>query len=202
MGIRLPGSGQSRRVRQTASLVVAIAAVLAATPARAANEEIAVAMLLRVLAYDAGLRARVGDSVTVAVPGGPGCAAGDGELAALRRALGKVSTLTLQELPIKVVEISFTDGPSLAAALKATQADMIILGACLAGVVGVITPLTRAAKVTSAATSAPLVEAGVAIGIVPVPGKEKPRLMVNLPAAKAEGMTLRADALRVALVVE
>jgi len=189
-------------IRETARATAALALLAAASGSRA--QELLPArhqalLLLRVLAYDRGLRARAGDTATVAVayrPGdGPGEARRDQLLEELREA---ATTFSVGGLPVRAVAIPWAPEP-FAERLRATRACAILVVGALAEDAAAVSRITRGERLLSAAESRAAVEAGIAVGLVH--RGRRAGVIVNLTAARAEGADLDAALLAVAEVL-
>jgi len=156
-------------------------------------------LLLRTLAYDRNLAARAGAEATVLVLFKPGDAAStaakDAMLTALATAAEKVK---VAGLPVRALSRPL-GRDSLHLALGEAGAVALYLCPGLEDASAEVAAATRATHVLSFAGSRASVEAGISIGFVGRDGKAV--VMVNLPAAKAEGADLDSGLLRVAEVV-
>jgi hypothetical protein len=180
----------------------ALAATLCALPAR--GEDLPprhqALLLLRVLAYDRNLKARVGGSATVLVLYRPGDPASEARRGALRSAFEEVSReVVVSGLPVAVEEVPYRTAAELDAKLESSHAAMVYVDRALEGSLGEITQLTRRRGVLSADGSRSMVEAGVAVGIIARSGRAA--VIVNLPVSRQEGANLDASLLAVAEVL-
>lgn len=187
---------------KTFACVAALAAALCALPAR--GEDLPprhqALLLLRVLAYDRNLRARVGSSATVLVLYKPGDPASEARRGALRSAFEEVAReVVVSGLPVAVEEYPYRSAAELDAKLEGSHAAMVYVDHALEGNLLEITQLTRRRGVLSADGSRAMVEAGLAVGIIARSGRAA--VIVNLPVSRQEGANLDAALLAVAEVL-
>lgn len=179
-----------------AALVLALAVSGAAIADRVPIDKCA-PILVRALAYDRALRARAGDSVTLAVVYHPGTPSSVSEASTAVSAFKKLESLTVQGLPFRVVRLAY--GPDLSAKLASEGVDALFLADGLSSEVNALTAITRRNKIVTLATDESDIRAGAAIGVAFASGK--PTLMVNIAASKAEGADLSSELLRLARVI-
>jgi hypothetical protein len=190
--------------RALAAAVAAALAAGAAVPAPARGEELPAnsqaLLLLRVLAYDRNLRQRAGQAVTVAVLYRPGDAASEERRVALVHAFEEVARdVVVAGLPVRVEALAWHDSASLAQRLAAVRPAVLYVDGALAPAVPEIVELSRRRGVLTAGAARPMVDAGLAIGIVP--RGSRAGVIVNLPASRLEGAELEAGLLAVSEVV-
>jgi hypothetical protein len=209
----VPGSDSTRRWSRTvspaaragrrASVFVAILlAVGLVRPVRAdATDDRRALVMLRVLAYDNHLRERIGDEVRIVIvyPPGDGGAA---ESARWTAAFANVRKLKVDGRPVVVALHRFETAKLLDRALADQRTAAVLACSGLVKAIGIadLTALTRAHKALSFSTREAEVVSGIAIGVVP--GAERDELVVNLPAATAEGVKFDAGLLQLARTVE
>lgn len=158
-------------------------------------------VMLRVLAYDKRLADRVeGDDIRIAVIYAAD-AGGEAERARWVAALAGASKLKVQGRPVVVSALRYENPRALARALRDLRVAAVVctdgLGRQLA--MADLAAVTRAHKVLTLTTRAEEVREGVAVGVVP--GAVRDEIVVNLPAAAAEGVKFDAGLLRLVRVV-
>ena len=171
--------------------------------ARAGSGEGArIAVMLRVLAYDRTLTSRMKGKIVIGVLAKKGAAETEPETLAINAALKQLTTLTLQGLPLGFTQLAFTNGRALSAELAAQAVNVLILCSSLESDVEEILKVTRPASVTTLTVSEAIVRAGAAIGVINPAGGDKPKLVVNMKAARVEGLHLQAEVLHIAQIIE
>ncbi|MEK7703473.1 MAG: YfiR family protein [Myxococcota bacterium] len=155
--------------------------------------------LMRVLAYDEALAERSGRSVVVGVLAVPHDASP--ATALVRATFGRLTTLTLQGLPVQVVDIELGTIEGLGPALQQARVNVLFLCGGLDARVADIVRAAHELHVPTMTQQADYVRLGVAFALAPA-ADGKPRLLVNLGASRSVGMRLRADLLRLAQLVD
>lgn len=173
-GVRAQGSGELPAVRQAA-------------------------MMARVLAYNRGINSRGGAAVVVAVIYRNGSGESEARRAAIVGALRDVfANATLAGVPVKVVSIPFSE-PDLESRLDAAGAAAAYVCPGLDDAVPIISRTSRRLSVLTVTSIEPQVRVGLSIGLVT--RGARPMVLVNMPAARAEGAQLDAGLLGVAEVI-
>jgi len=179
----------------TATLTLLAASPVFAAPAVGAPEQ--AALLLRALAYDRNLEAKVRDGIKVIVvfaPRDPSSVADKSEmLAALANA-----RVQAESKPPVVVEHAYASRDGLAAAVR--DAHVVYLASGLGADVDAILAVCTQAKLATLGVERAYVDRGVAMGVTLSEGK--PKLVINLPSSRAQGMDLDSQLFRVAEVVQ
>jgi len=182
--------------------VAIVFAVGLARPALAdATDDRRALVMLRVLAYDNHLRERIGDEVRIVIVC-PAGASGDAEGTRWTTAFANARKLKVDGRPVVVTVHRFDTAKRLGEALgdQRTAALFACDGLTAAIAITELTALTRAHKALSFSTREAEVVSGIAIGIVR--GADHDELVVNLPAATAEGVKFDAGLLQLARSVE
>lgn len=155
------------------------------------------ALVLRVLSYDRNLSSRAPEQREILAVFAPGNTASERacrDLASALSALG--SRVTVADRRIRARAHAYRDPESLAQAMRSAVAVFVCGG--LEGSVGAIARETRAQSVLTLTSNEAQVRSGLAVGILQ--GRSQTRLVVNLPASRAEGARLDAALLRLAEV--
>lgn len=183
--------------------VLNLALLLSAAAPAGAQEvpaERQVLILTRALAYDDEIKGRAGDDVTIAVLAKAGHAASEAMGAAMAKAFRGIAGLKVQGVPTKITQLSFSNGPALEAAASSGNVDVLYVCAGLEADLPAIIAVTRKRRTISIGSREEHVQRGLALGVFPLDGK--PTIVVNLPAAKAEGSAFSSDLLRLAKVLK
>jgi hypothetical protein len=156
-------------------------------------------VLLRVLAYDHNLKTRARDAVTVIVVFDPRGEGSRAERDALVDGLDAVQRLRVLGMPVKVEAHELGPPNHLPELVARLRPSAVFLCQGQDAAVAAVSQLTRAARVLSFAASEAYVRAGLSVGIVG--GAERPRILVNLAAARGEGAAFDAGLLKLAEVL-
>jgi hypothetical protein len=158
-------------------------------------------LLLRVLAYDRRVAAAPGEALTVAVVSPDDDPEARAEQVAIVRELEDAARgFLVSGRRVRVVAVPWRDAEALEATLRQERAAALYVVAALAAKVPAISAATRAASVLTFAGARGLVDDGLAVGLVV--RAERAGVLVNLPAARAEGASLDSSLLSVAEVVK
>lgn len=157
-------------------------------------------LILRLLAYDRALPSRSGAEVSVAVIARDGAEA-DAAQAEIAQALSDLSNKTsVAGRKVRIVRIAFTSADKLDATLAQEHAVAAYVTAGLTDQLSTIIQVTRRRSVLTFSGVESHVQSGTSFAIVR--RGPKSAILVNLPAAKAEGADLDSSLLRVAEVVK
>jgi YfiR/HmsC-like len=156
--------------------------------------------LARVLAYDENLAGRAGSRVVLAVlykPGGPDL---EKEGAAWFAFFSQLESYTARGLPFHVIMLPFTTAEALEKSIADLKVVALYVCPGLEGDIAAIKRVSQKRKSTTIASREEQVTAGLALGVFSDHGKLV--VVVNLPAARAEGAQFGSDLLRLAKVVQ
>jgi hypothetical protein len=156
--------------------------------------------LLRVLAYDRNLKMRTPEaaSILLAYQGG-----NDSSEATKNALIGEINRLAkdlrVADLPVRVTPIAYTTLDDLDAALGRAKASALFVCPGLESSVPIISTVTRRRSALTFTGVEVWARQSLAIGLVA--RGDKPTVIVNLRASKAEGADLDPALLRIAEVV-
>jgi hypothetical protein len=157
-------------------------------------------LLLRVLVYDRNLRARADGVVRVAVAFRAGDRRSEEKRDELVAALEDVSReVVALGLPIAVVAMPYQDAADFDARLGRSAPACVYVCTGLEPLVKEIAAVARRRAVLSVSGSREMAEAGLAVALVN--RGSRAGVVVNLPAARAEGADLDAALLAIAEIV-
>ncbi len=191
-------------MRARTPVIAALLAASLATAAAARAEDLTprkqALLLVRILVYDRNLTSRSHGVVRVAVAFRPGDRASeerrDGMVSALEEVSREVVALGL---PIDVVAVPYHDGADFEARLARDAPASVFVCPGLDGAVKEITRASQRRRVLSMTGSREMAEAGLAVALVN--RGLRAGVVVNVPAAKAEGADLDAALLGIAEVL-
>lgn len=157
-------------------------------------------LLLRVLAYDRNLKARTdGKVVQILILFQEGNQDSEVQQLDMLNALEDVSRkINLATLPVKVSALPVTSVSALDARLATLRASALFVCTGLGDSVSAISALCRKRSILTLTANTSYVKQGLGIGFSE--SDDRIQLVVNLPAARAEGADLDASLLRVAEV--
>lgn len=170
----------------------------AASSARLPPEHVA-RLLLRVVAHDRALAQSEVDALTVVVLYRAGEAESEIERLDVEELLRRHSAgMRIRGRPLRIVSTAYADPEQLAASL-ADRRGAIFICRGLRDVFDSISAVSRQRHLLTVAGSADLVQRGASVGLVRE--GNRPAVIVNLAASKAEGAELDPDLLSLAQVI-
>lgn len=198
----MPAAGTRLFQRVCLALIgvaVWLAPWVAVRAAPSADAGLQAKILLRALAYDRNLLARAGVSVTIGIvyrQDNPESVASKQDM---REAFNALSKLTLLGLPLRFTTVEYVSADHLKTEVASQGIDILFLTPGIASHLGPILALSHQAKIATITGETAYVQDGVAIGVALRDGA--PKLVVNLPGSKEEGMSLSSELMRIAEVV-
>ncbi len=184
-----------------ATFGIALAAALAVRGQAYAQQPGQLAVLfMRVLSYDRALKSRAGAELTVAVVYRSGDAGSEAVGSAVAAKLDEIRRRgAALGLPMRVVSMAYGDASSFDSKLVSEKASAVYVCPGLDDHIGQISAVTRKRSVLSVTATEEYVQGGLAVGLMP--RSSKSMVVVNLPAAKAEGADLDSALLSIARVM-
>ena len=161
-----------------------------------------VQIMVKILNFDRNLPERLGDRLTVGVlyQGRYRTSANvGGEVCRTFMGLPQAALGALQSLQITCVGLDLDQTPDLATVLKRERIQVLYVSPLRAVDLEDVVAVTRAAHITTLTGVPRYVETGCAIG-VDMKG-DRPEIVINLAASRAEGADLNAQVLKLARVV-
>lgn len=158
------------------------------------------AMLLRVLAYDRNLKARAGGkTATIFVVYQEGNQASEALQSDVANALEDLAaSVTVAELRVSVFALAYSSAADLEAKVAAKHPVAMFVCTGLADAVPALSSVARKRSILTLTLTTAYLKAGLSIGFQR--GDERVNILINLPAARAEGGDLDAALLRLAEV--
>lgn len=197
---------RDRRLRRCIALLAALLASGAgATIARAQEIAVPVAVqvpiFLKMLSFERNLLARVpDDELVVGVLYQRRYRLSAGVADEVRRLLKESRLSPVDGLRVRTVAIDLDTVPDLAAALRRGKITVLYVAPLRAIDVAEVAAASRSAGSTTLTGTPVYVERGLALGI-DIKG-ERPEIVINLPASRAEGADLAAQLLKLARVID
>jgi hypothetical protein len=189
-----------RRLRLAAAILLLAAAVGAGAEREEVRPRVEVALHLKILSYDRRLKERSRGSLVIGVvyrAEGPDAERARDLMAAFRQL---AQTFTVMGMTPAIVGVPY-DGKTVETQLAQAGATAIYVSPGI----GELAPITAAAVHLQAPTLSARrdqVKDGVAIGVVAdEQSPDRPKIVINYPAAKALGMDLDPNLLRLAEVL-
>ncbi len=192
----------------TSLTAVVLAALAALRPGVGSAQEVAVPVavqmpiMVKILSFDRKLSARAGGRLVIGVlfQGRYRASAHVAEDVCRSLDAMPVGALgSLQTLERSCVAIDLDDTPALDAALKRLGVQVLYVSPLRAFPLDAVFAASRAARITTLTGVTRYVETGLAIG-VDMKG-DRPEIVINLAASRAEGADLTAHLLKLARVV-
>jgi hypothetical protein len=181
----------------TLSLFTAVPALLSAqqmdVPAR-----LQIPLLYKILSFDRNFTARAGDQVVIAIIYQSGFRASVVAREQIEDALGHTAS-PFGTRSLRWVAIEAGSGSTLEQALREHEADVIYVTPLRGVDLDVIADAARRSRLMTFTGIPPYVERGLSVGVGIE--QERPMIIINLAAARAEGADYTAQLLRVSRVI-
>jgi hypothetical protein len=153
-----------------------------------------VLIALRILAYDKTLAERSpADPITIAV-------AGRRERALWLAGFARLPKVKVGGRAIRVIALDFESEKQFAAAIATHAPAALIVGSDIEANLAAIKRVTRARRTLTMTTQESAVRSGLAVGLIP--GRERDEIVINIDAARAEGVRFGAGLLQLARIVD
>jgi len=179
-----------------------VALSLLAAPAALADEEVPMpqqaVLLLKILKFDHSLEARAGGTATIAILYVENNPESEAVRVELQGALEAATHTVPFPIPIKVVRLPYS-ASRIDADLAEVKPTAAYVAPGLAAQLPTLTKATRKSATLTFTSDEAAVRAGLSVGMVV--RADRPALLVNLPASKAEGADLSSDLLRLSQVI-
>lgn len=162
--------------------------------------EVQYALLHKILAFDRNLKNRVGEELIIGILFQSNVRSSlifKDELIAV---IEKAQSEKLVDLPVRCVAIEMAAELDLSGYASQNKIDVFYVAPLRAVEIKSVTAVSRAKRIFTFTGVPGYVEAGVAVGI----GSkgESPRILINLSAARAEGVEFNSQLLKLAKVIE
>ncbi|MEA2723711.1 MAG: hypothetical protein QOH59_1482 [Gemmatimonadales bacterium] len=166
-----------------------------------APAEIQIPLLYKILTFDRHLGERApGDDIVIAVVFQSGYRASVVARDQVVEAIEQMGTSTISGHPVHWVTVELDDAESLRLSLTRVRVDVIYVTPLRGIELGPIMAAARAGGLTTFTGVPRYVERGLALGVGIA--RDRPQILVNLVAARAEGSDFNSQLLRVSKVVE
>ena len=156
-------------------------------------------LILKILQFDRNLGSRAGAEIVIATVFQGRYRASARARDDVRRAAEGVPGQRVADLPVRVVDIDL-EQVNLKDALDRLDVDVLYVTPLRATDIATIAEVTRELQIASITGVEDYVHQGIAVGIDVF--REKPRVLVNLKASKAEGVDFSSRLLSLAQVVK
>lgn len=179
-----------------------VASLILAVPARPARADAASAVRLssviaRILSYERTLPGRAGATVDILIVHAPGNAGSSGEARAFERGLAALSSSTVQGLPVRASVVAYSPGAIENAAGQG--ADVVIVCSGLEGSLDSLVSASRRRRLLTVGVARDHAVRATALAVVLEDGR--PKIIANLAHARAEGVQLSSQLLRLVEVL-
>jgi hypothetical protein len=195
---------RSSSSRPLAFVLAALLLLFPATPARAGEPlepmRAQILLMLRILAYDHGLKERAGDRVTLLVLHHPTDSASLRRRDELVASWSGLEKIRVAGIPVAMTTAALSDPALLAAKVHDLRPAAVIVCPGLERDVPTIRALARSASMLSFGPTAAELAQGLAVAIVP--DENRFRILINVAASRAEGVKFDAVLLELATAVE
>lgn len=173
-------------------------------PARAEQMPLAaeaqIPLLLKVLTYDRNFERKAGKELVLGIVHDPADRDSAKATDEVGTTLFKFGGKTVKKLPIKYFTIEFTGAADLERFVKEKKISVLYIAPGNAKTLAAVLKVADDLDLTTLTGVPDYVRRGVAVGIGVA--QDKPQILINLAAARAEGSDFDASLLRIATVLE
>jgi hypothetical protein len=193
-----------RRSATGATLALVLVLLAAATPRGQAQRMDTPAglqfpLLLKILQFDRNLAARAGDEVVIGIVYQGTFRTALGVKKEIEKAADQMGQPRVLNLPVRVVGVD-VEKTNLVAAIDSLHIDVVYVAPLRGMDISAIKNLTRRRKITSVTGVEEYVRGGLSVGVGVA--RQKPCIVVNLEASRAEGADFSSRLLHLAKLVE
>jgi len=161
--------------------------------------ELQFSLLTKILSYDRNIHSRSGNEVVLGIIYQSKYRTSLDVHDDLMKTISESTIREIEGIPLRAVSIDLSIEPDLESDLRSRGVNLVYIAPLRAVDLNAIKTLCRSKQVVTVASVPEYVEAGLAIGFG-LKG-EKPEIMINLPAAKAEGADFNSQLLKLARVL-
>lgn len=162
-------------------------------------EELQVSIFLKILTYDRSLEARVKDTIRIGVLYLSENAQTKKNKDAFIENLKLNQDKTINGIPFNFTELAFTTEKRFEEATKERRINVLYVTSDGSDIVKRVSPITHAGKILTITGRVDYVNQGISVGLAVK--EEKPQVVINLPAARAEGSDFSSNLLRLCKVI-
>lgn len=166
----------------------------------AVSVEVQYPLFLKILTFDRNLKTRVGEEIVIGIVYQGKFKRSLNIKDELAKVMDGSSIKKIEDIPIRYVAIDISEEPDLKNAISSKNVDILYLTPLRALEIGTVTAVSRAKKIVTLTGVPDYVESGLTVGIGTK--GEKPQIIINLKAAKAEGADFSSQLLKLAKVIE
>ena len=162
--------------------------------------ELQVPLILKILTYDRNFGSRSKSELRVGivfVPGDPVSLKAKNEIAGVFRGF---NDKTVRNVAIRHTEVEYTSDSQIEEVVRANRFNIFYVAPGNSGNIETLLRISHARQIITTTGVPAYVDKGIAVG-VGVGVEDTPRVLINLPSAKAEGSEFDASLLRIAKVV-
>jgi hypothetical protein len=191
-----------RTLVATLLVIAALVRIAAAEPADSETSVAARQMLIavRVLSYDKSLPDRVRDSAVTIALVSSATTNGRSVRARFAAAFALMPKLKVGGKPVRVVSFETATRKTLEAGFVATRPSMVVVVDDLGDQLGLVSDIARAHAILTVSLHEADVEHGISVGVVQ--SGERNEILINIEAARSEGVRFGAGLLQLARIVD
>jgi hypothetical protein len=159
-----------------------------------------VPLIMKILSFDRNLTKRVDKEIVFAIVYQKKFRKSLDTKLGFEETLDKLSLTKIDSLPIKFISIDIGDDTNLASVLDKSKINVLYLAPVKTIRVEEISEISKRLQITTITGVAEYSEKGMAVAIGAK--GDKPEIIINLTAAKAEGINFNSQLLKLAKIVE
>lgn len=157
-------------------------------------------LFLKILTFDRNLKSRVGNQIVIGVIYQGKFRKSVNVKDDLISVIDKSPIKNIEDIPIRYALIDIGEEANLDSSVLRINVDILYITPLRAVEIKKITDITRTKRIMTLTGVTDYVESGLSVGIGTK--GEKPLIIINLPAAKKEGVDFSSQLLKIAKVIE
>lgn len=161
--------------------------------------DIQLVLFFKILSFDRNLKEKVGEEILIAVCYERTFAGSLGARNELLKLLKELPVSEIEDVPLRFVSVDISEA-GVVDTISRVGADILYVTPLHSVTIETITTASRAGKILTFTGVPDYVESGLAVGIGIK--EEKPLIIINEPAAEAEGANFSSQLLKLAKVIE
>jgi hypothetical protein len=181
-------------------LIVSISAIAAFCQDMQVPIEQQVPLLAKILSFDRNLAKRAENEIVFAIVYQKKFRKSYDAKINFEETVGRLSLTKVDSLPIRFISIDISDDTNLSTALEKNGVNVLYMAPIKAIKIDEITAMSRRLQISSLTGVADYVDKGVAVGIGAK--GDRPEIIINLAAAKAEGINFNSQLLKLAKIIQ
>jgi hypothetical protein len=154
------------------------------------------AIIVKALSFD--LEAKIGDALVIAVVYKPGDAASEAVAASWMTSFGQLGNIRVKDAPVRAIQVP-ADAAAIEAAVQKQGVDALLVSDGLDGELEMLSRVAQQRRLVTIGAKRAYLDRGIVLGVFLE--QDKPKIVVNLTAARAANIHFSSLMLKLATVL-